>query len=113
MMFLLLMLLACGREDPCAAMCSAATRVYGGCLTSWDATWRDAGFADERDHFHSCETWAWEMRMLEKNALRRGNITALGHVDEHCSVKESELLSETMTCDEWSAIDWEAPLWSE
>ena len=107
----LFVLMSCGREDPCAAMCSAATRVFGGCLATWEAEWSDAGFSDERDHFHSCETWVWEMRLLENNAKKQGQIKNLGHVDGHCVDMETSLLSADMTCTAWSAIDWEEYPW--
>ncbi len=93
-------------------MCSAATRVYGGCLTHWGAEWADAGFVDEKDYFHSCETWAWEMRMLEKDAKRKGHIDSTGHVDDACLDSEDALLSDDMRCADWSAIDWGVVPWS-
>ena len=110
-MMVLLLFTACNTADPCAAMCSAASRVYGGCLSHWGAEWRDAGFEDARDYFHSCETWAWEMRLLERSALKRGAVDEGGHVDAQCVDLEQRLLSDEMSCAEWSAIEWEAPPW--
>ena len=111
MILLLLLWPACADQDPCPQMCSDATGVYGGCLSSWGADWQDAGFLDARAYFHSCETWVWEMRLLEREARARGKVDQLGHVDAFCVDISEQLTHSGATCDDWTAIDWETQPW--
>lgn len=113
MIVLLFQILSCAppEADPCAAMCSSATQVYGACLSDWGADWSDAGYSDERDYFHACETWAWEFRILEKQAKRDGEVSALGNVDATCESNEQALETSVNPCDTWSAIEWENVPW--
>jgi hypothetical protein len=111
MRWILLILMGCSTADPCAKMCSSATRVYGACLETWDASWTAAGYADARDYFHACETWAWELRLLEREAKRDGEIDALGQVEAVCELREAALMEPNSQCDTWSDIDWETLPW--
>ena len=107
------LLLACAQQprDPCAQMCSAATRLYGGCLAAWNAEWSAAGYNSADDFFHRCETWAWEMRLLEDDARRQGEIDASGYVDATCTRRYSRLTSRDATCTDYTDIDWNQVLW--
>ena len=104
-------LLACNQPDPCAEMCSASTQVYGACLEEWGADWQAAGHEDARDYFHTCETWAWELRLLERDAKRSGDIDELGHVDQVCQSHDASLRTAEDPCQTWSNFDWNDLPW--
>jgi len=111
MIWVLFKLFACEAGDPCAAMCSASTRVYGACLEQWEASWEAAGHADARAYFHSCETWAWEMRLLERHAKKEGQSQHTGAVDSVCQQHEADLLESSDPCATWVDFDWENQPW--
>jgi len=111
MSVLLVLLYSCAQPDPCPEMCSTSTQIYGGCLSAWGADWQDAGYEDANAYFHACETWVWEMRLIEKKAKSNGDIEALGHVDGYCEDVESKLSRPDVTCDDWTEIDWKNQPW--
>ncbi len=111
MMYFWMFLLNCSQPDPCADMCSASAQVYGACLESWGASWEAAGYSDARDYFHSCETWAWELRLLEKQAKRDGEVPQTGRVDKVCRTRAEELRNSETQCETWESIDWESLPW--
>jgi hypothetical protein len=94
----------CGEAVPiaCADMCHAAAVLYGACLDDWGVGWEAAGYADESDFVDACDTWAWEQAVLERDAGREGQLEAT------CEARRSRL--EGGTCDDFTEIDWEAPL---
>ena len=105
MILSLLVLFGCQKPDPCAAMCSIATRTLGGCIENDNLTWEDAGYDDARDFFHSCETWAWASRKLEDDAGAPGMTT------KTCKTWESEIESPTFTCEDFHALEWNTSPW--
>jgi hypothetical protein len=99
---LLLAAVGCGDgAEPCEGMCDAAARVYGGCLTEWGTDWAAAGYADRADFLDACDTWAWEMRLLEDRA------GSSGEVDAVCAEQEATLSGGG--CDAFLDVDWNAP----
>ena len=105
MMFLVILLSACGGRDPCAAMCSTATQHYGGCLSVWGVAWEDAGYADENAFFHACETRAWANRQLESEAGQHGATT------DECEEWEAIIDAPDFSCQDWSVLDWNELPW--
>jgi len=85
-------------DDPCDDMCAAAATTYGTCLEDWGLDWSAAGYEDDADFREVCETWAWEMRILEKET------DADGWTDATCAAR-AELLG---TCEDYIGIDWNA-----
>lgn len=120
---MLLLLLACAtRPDPCAAMCARAEELYGACLADWGLGWEAAGYEDGADFVDRCETWAWEMRILERAAVRRGELDGTGAVDATCTQREAALSAAIDAADTgaprdcaaytdiaWDEVPWQAP----
>jgi len=100
MILLLTIFLGCQEADPCAAMCSIATRRLGGCMEGDGLIWEDAGYDGPRDFFHSCETWAWVSRKLETDA------GTPGATNKTCEDWESLLEDEHFACEDFFALDW-------
>ena len=105
--WLLLPLVGCMDEegpDPCADMCVAAEQLYGGCLTDWGLDWTAAGYEDGDDFLDACDTWAWELRLLEEAAGESGT------VDDACVEREALFIEgpcEAFTDTPWSDFPWE------
>ena len=89
--------------DPCAPMCAAATELYGGCLADWGVEWTSAGYEDEDDFRETCDTWAWQTRILEEEAEKSGQINGL--------CEERRALFETGTCADFTGINWSELPW--
>lgn len=95
-------LLACA-DDPCAAMCAAAVPAYADCLSTWDADWSDAGYADAADFEAACATWAWEQRLMEREANARGETSAT------CAERAAALRT-APSCERYQRWDWNTPI---
>ena len=96
--------LGCGSsEDPCLSMCAAATDRYAACLEEWGVSWTDAGYDDRAGFRASCDTWAWQGRMLEDDAGAEGALDAV------CAARGAALREGT--CDDFTAIDWSRYPW--
>lgn len=105
---------ACDRTpepDPCAEMCNAAAVLYGGCLADWGAGWEAAGYSDEEDFLDACATWAWELRLLEQDAVDQGVIDEAGQVDSTCEARRDALSADDATCSTYTSIDWNDAPW--
>ena len=111
-MILLLALLACDEApDPCVDMCAQAAAVQCGCLDAWESDWSDLGYADQQDFYARCQTWSWEMRLLEADAVDRGELDQAGVVDETCRTRAEVLMAQELTCSEFSSLDWSVTPW--
>jgi hypothetical protein len=99
--------------DPCADMCMAAAELYGGCLTDWGAGWEAAGYTDEEDFLDACSTWAWELRILEQDAVDQGLIDQTGQVDATCAERQAAFVADEATCSTYTSIDWNDAPWIE
>ncbi len=105
---MLWLLLACAADpDPCTPMCEGAAALYGGCLTDWGADWSAAGYTDEAGFLDACTTWAFQMRALEADAGRTGD------VDAECTAREARFTAEDATCEDYTGLDWNSPPWQE
>ena len=104
---------ACAPEVPesCVTMCEAATTVYAGCLEQWELDWPAAGYDDAQAFTASCETWAWEMRLLHRDALRRGYTADRTWLAQTCDERDATLSSESATCEDYTDIDWNELPW--
>lgn len=101
----LLALLGCAEPDPpavCAQMCDAAEALYGACLTDWGADWSTAGYDDAEDFRTSCETWGWEMALLEQDADKDGWLEAT------CTTRRDAMAADDAPCSAYTDIDWGA-----
>lgn len=96
-----LLLWACAPEDPCVPMCEAAATAWGTCLADRDATWVDAGWADEADFLDGCDTWAWTQRKLARDAGR-------GDVDAICADRARAIAADPDPC-AVTHMDWDGP----
>ena len=68
---------------------------------------------DEEDFLDSCETWAWELRLLEEDALDQGVIDEIGQVDATCRQRQAAFMADDATCDTYTGIDWNDAPWIE
>ena len=112
---MLLLLLACSTPEPppaCARMCDAAAALYGGCLTDWGADWSAAGYADEAEFLGSCETWGWEMTLLQADAIKQGTWSDPSWVADTCSARASALSAEDAACTAYTDIEWNNVPWA-
>jgi hypothetical protein len=89
-------------------MCSSAAELYGGCLEDWGVGWEAAGYDDEDDFLGSCSTWAWEMQVLEDDAVERGEAVG-GEVAAICAERRALLDAEDATCQTYTDLEWGAP----
>jgi hypothetical protein len=104
----ILLLLSCARPpDPCDSMCAAAGELLSACVEDWELDWPAVGYDSEADFRDRCQTWAWEARLLERDARRRGEAER-GAVDALCEQREDSLRAaiEEPTCEAWTDIDW-------
>ena len=111
---LLTALAACapdGAPPACVRMCVKAAALYGGCLDDWGADWPAAGYADEADFIGACETWAWEMSLLEADAVERGDTGAAGSLVGTCDDRGAAFSAPDATCDAYTGTDWNARPW--
>lgn len=92
-------------------MCAAAAALYGRCLDEAGADWAQAGFDDADAFTDSCETWAWEMRLLEADAVDRGHPEAQGAVDAACADRHAAMRAADAACAAYTGIDWSEPPW--
>ncbi|MEC7947359.1 MAG: hypothetical protein VX265_07295 [Myxococcota bacterium] len=97
----------------CVAMCEAAAALYGDCLTDWGADWSAAGYADEEDFLGACETWGWEMSLLEADAVDRGTEAARGSVARTCRSRRAAFADPDASCDAYTGTDWNARPWDD
>ena len=82
-------------STPCTRMCTAATELYGDCLSDWGLDWSSAGFADAAGHQESCEVWAWQTTEVH------GSET----IDAICD--ERRALFHNGACSDYASIDWD------
>ena len=100
----LFLLGSCGeKQDPCEDMCQSAADLYGGCLQDWGEDWETVGYTCRADFVHSCNTWAWETRILATDAGEGGV------VDEVCLDRSA--LFEAGECSDYTSVDWNESLW--
>ena len=114
---LALLLSGCGTPPAavpasCARMCTSAAALYGGCLSDWGADWSAAGFADEDGFVGSCETWGWEMSILEADAVERGALGEAGWLAETCAAREAAFSAEDAACSAYTDIEWDNVPWA-
>ncbi len=95
--------------DACDGMCQAAANAQEACLSEWEAQWVDFGYADKPDYLNACDTWAWEMDLLQKDAQPND---ATSTAQEICLERHNWLGSETFTCESWLSIDWNETPWT-
>jgi hypothetical protein len=98
-------------DADCAPMCAAAATAFGRCLDPDGAgapTWQDAGYDDEQGFLDACDTWAWEQRLLAREA--EGRRAGDAKVSAACATRSDALRDEDAPCDAFLAIDWSAPL---
>jgi len=110
--FLTALALGCGDPDPCTPMCAAATDLYGRCLDDWGVGWSAAGYDNAGDFRDACETWAWEMQHLEREARRR-DPAVKGQVDATCRTRRDRFSDPDATCEDFTEIDWSRSPWSD
>jgi hypothetical protein len=109
---LLLALLSCVEApEPCVDMCAEAAAVQCGCLESWGSDWSDIGMESQQDFYARCQTWAWEMALLEKDARSRGVLEDAGVLEDVCEERTEALQDPELSCEEWSAMDWSVTPW--
>ena len=105
MIALLLTVFACVSEDPCLDMCSTITQHLGGCIEGAAISWDDMGYADARDFFHSCETWAWSTRKIETEEGPQGA------TEQICDEWNEHISNEAFECSDLELLDWDSLPW--
>ena len=111
---LLVLLLGCSSDVPqvCDTMCQAATDLYGGCLADWGVDWTAIGHADEQAFLASCETWGFEMALLQADAIQRDELSDNDALEDACTQREAAMTADDATCSTYSDIDWNNVPWS-
>lgn len=108
-MLMFMLVMACNVEPgACDDMCAVAAERRGACLEREGLDWEAAGYADAADFEAACLTWAWEQRLLAREAA---GVAAARSVEETCLMRQRAY--EEDTCDELATIDWSAPAWTE
>jgi len=92
-------------------MCAQAAAVQCGCLDAWGSEWSDIGYRSQQDFFEGCQTWAWEMKLLESDAVSRGELDGPGALESACQDRTAILEAPDLTCDDWSALEWSVVPW--
>jgi len=92
-------------------MCVAAADLYGACLEDWSADWASAGYADRDDFLDGCQTWAWEMSLLEEDAVEGGLAGAEGATARACTERERSMTAEDAVCEDYTGVDWNERPW--
>lgn len=107
------LLMACTPQVPpvCVDMCAAATELYGGCLDDWGVGWSDAGYDDQAAFRDSCETWAWEVAVLEQDAVKQGTIDQAGSLEPECQARLDVLTAPDATCSAYTEMAWDELPW--
>ena len=95
-----------------AVMCEHAESLYGACLTEWGLDWSAAGYTGAADFAAACETWSWEARLLERDAIRADRAEA-GALAAACEVRGALYGDSETTCDDWVAEPWSALPWDD
>lgn len=107
-------LLSCQSVSPpasCDALCVAAAEHQRACLVEWGVEWDAAGYEDEADFLLSCQTWAWEMSLLEADAVANGVLAQPGTLAETCTDWTTAYAETDMTCASELPVDWHTPPW--
>ena len=110
----IVLLVACGQDQTpavCEQMCRAAADLYGDCLDEWGVDWAAAGYDNEKAYIHSCETWSWEMSILEEDALDNDQIDKGGWVESTCEDRDAIFSRDDATCLDYTDIDWNHTPW--
>lgn len=110
-MCLSLLVAACaeGVPDACVDMCAAAAPLQAACLDADGLDWTATAWGDAAGFVASCETWAWESRLLERDARRRGPLDGRG-IEEICVERRDTFLAAGAGCEAYEDIDWDAPI---
>jgi len=108
-----LLLSSCSTPEICDDMCKVAADMQESCISEWTAQWTDIGYTGKSDYKHACETWAWEMHLLEGDAQKAGNQSASDATEEICLERLEWLQSESLDCDAWQSIDWNGTPWNQ
>jgi hypothetical protein len=107
--------LSCTKEAEvpasCDAMCDAAAALYGGCLADWGLDWTAAGYDDEAAFENSCQTWGWQMTILQDAALEDGLHSEPGWLASTCTEREAAMSAEDAPCSAFTGIDWSDVPW--
>ncbi|MDG1478643.1 MAG: hypothetical protein P8R54_03590 [Myxococcota bacterium] len=96
----------------CEAMCLSAATLYGGCLTDWGVDWSAAGFDDEDAFLNSCQTWGWQMSLLQDAALEDGTHDDPGWLAATCEERDAALSAEGAACSVFTDIAWSDAPWA-
>ena len=106
-------LLSCSDQpQPCAGFCQASSKLYDQCLRDGGASWEDSQWNSQEGYLHSCQTWQWEMLLLEEDALNRDELSE-PFLQDYCQEKEQLFLAEEATCTDFSDLNWSSPPWKE
>ena len=106
------LLISCGvkAEPSCLELCEQTATAYDSCLQQQDLDWQATDYSGRDDFIGRCETWAWELSMLERDALKRGEIEQ-PQVDGACQ-ERNVVMAESEPCDAvttaWSAVPWDS-----
>ena len=107
-MGLVAMASGCSVETPpvCATTCATLLEAQQSCLDDLELEWTDLGHESPESFAHSCETWSWELAVLERDAVRRGEATK-GAAADHCAERTAELGD--ASCIDLQRLDWRVP----
>ena len=108
---LLYTFLSCSEDpQPCEDFCKASASLYDYCLTEGGASWENSQWQSEESYLQSCQTWEWEMLMLEEDALSRGELSE-PFLSDYCTEQEKKFRSDSALCTDFTELDWSRPPW--
>ena len=92
-------------------MCASASTLYATCLDEWDLDWQAAGYDDAAGFVDACETWAWQMRELEADAVQRDQLDEPSAVDAACADRNAVFTDDLAVCEDYADVDWSTVPW--
>lgn len=87
--------------------------LYGACLEGWELSWPAAGYDDAQHFLASCDTWAWEMAQVHREALRTGQTDDEDWLERTCDTRTQAFSDPEATCDDYTSVDWDTVPWAE
>ena len=90
----------------CADMCLSATVLYGTCIQEWALSFEEVGYTSAQSFRESCETWAWQRDFFEEEAVKEGQLSEMGWLEDTCLEGWVLFDSPDATCDDYFSFDW-------
>ena len=97
----------------CDDLCALAAARQETCLEDGGLDWSAMGYTDASDFDASCQTWLWELSLLEADATKQGDASAAGALRGTCIDWMAMLQDDRSTCAEVMELDWNTLPWDD